>query len=93
LACLRQSDLCAVIAAQAIGQAGDWRMVPLRANGQLAVAAYHLDDDAYRPSTIVVLATTPTYLTRISLFVEPTLFGCFGLPQVLSRRGGLETGS
>ena len=39
------------IAAQAIGQAGDWRMVPLHANGQLAVAAYHLDDgDATNPS-------------------------------------------
>ncbi|HEY3941581.1 MAG TPA: hypothetical protein VGL60_03780 [Acidimicrobiales bacterium] len=46
------------IAAQAIGQAGDWRMVPLRVNGQLAVAAYHLDgDDAYRPFAIVVLAS------------------------------------
>jgi hypothetical protein len=46
------------IAAQAIGQAGDWRMVPLLANGQLAVAAYHLDDDRYHPFAIVVLATT-----------------------------------
>ena len=63
------------IAAQAIGQSGDWRMLPLHANGQLAVAAYHLgDDDTYHPFAIVVLATTLTHLTRISLFVEPTLF-------------------
>ena len=53
------------IAAQAIGQAGDWRMIPLLANGQLAAAAYHLGDDGYRPFAIVVLATTLTHLTRI----------------------------
>jgi len=73
------------IAAQAIGQAGDWRMAPLLANGQLAVAAYHLDDgDTYHPFAIVVLATTLTHLTRISLFPEPALFSRFGQPPELS---------
>jgi RNA polymerase sigma-70 factor (ECF subfamily) len=41
------------IADQAIGRPGDWRMLPLRANGQLAAAAYHRgDDDAstWRPA-------------------------------------------
>jgi RNA polymerase sigma-70 factor, ECF subfamily len=72
------------IAAQAIGQAGDWRMVPLHANGQLAVAAYHLDDGGrYQPFAIVVVATTLTHFTRISLFAEPTLFGRFGLPPTI----------
>jgi RNA polymerase sigma-70 factor (ECF subfamily) len=67
-------------AAQAIGQAGDWRMAPLHANGQLAVAAYHLDDSgSYRPVAIVVVATTLTHLTRITLFAEPALFNRFGL--------------
>ena len=32
------------IAAQAIGHAGDWRMIPIHANGQLAAAAYHLGE-------------------------------------------------
>ena len=73
------------IAAQAIGQAGDWRMVPLHANGQLAVAAYHLGDDAtYHPFAVVVVATTLTHLTRISLFAEPALFASFGLPPAIS---------
>jgi RNA polymerase sigma-70 factor (ECF subfamily) len=75
------------IATQAIGQAGDWRMVPIHANGQLAAAAYHLDDDGnYRPFTIVVLATTLTHLTRISLFAGPTLFERFGLPPAITAR-------
>ena len=81
------------IAAQAIGQAGDWRMVPLHANGQLAVGAYHLDDrDSYHPFAIVVLATTLTHLTRISLFVEPALFSRFGLPPTITAGHGLATG-
>ncbi len=46
-------------------------------------AAYHLDDDAYRPFAIVVLATTLTHLARISLFVQPTLFDLFDLPRAL----------
>jgi RNA polymerase sigma-70 factor (ECF subfamily) len=69
------------IAAAAIGQPGEWRMVAFQANGQLASAAYHLSGDAaYDPFAIVVIATTSTHLTRITLFVEPTLFSRFGLP-------------
>jgi RNA polymerase sigma-70 factor, ECF subfamily len=71
------------IAAQAIGQPGDWRMIPLAANGQLAAAAYHRDDDTYHPFAIVVLATTLTHLTRISLFAQPALFSRFGLPPAI----------
>lgn len=72
------------IATQAIGRPGDWRMVPLRANGQLAVAAYHLDDGGrYHPFAIVVLASSMTHLTRITLFAEPALFSRFGQPAKL----------
>jgi RNA polymerase sigma-70 factor (ECF subfamily) len=72
------------IASQAIGQAGDWRMVPVPANGQLAAAAYHRgDEDVYHPFAIVVLATTSTHLTRISLFADPVLFPLFDLPAAL----------
>ena len=69
------------IADQAIGQPGDWRMLPLRANGQLAAAAYHLGNDgAYYAFAIVVLATTSAHITRISLFADPALFPRFDLP-------------
>jgi RNA polymerase sigma-70 factor (ECF subfamily) len=75
------------IATQAIGQTGDWRLTPLHANGQLAVAAYHLGPgDSYRPFAIVVLATSLTHLTRISLFAAPTPFDRFGLPPAISAR-------
>jgi RNA polymerase sigma-70 factor (ECF subfamily) len=82
------------IAAQAIGQAGDWRMVPVHGDGQLAVAAYHLGErGSYHPFAIVVLATTLTQLTRISLFAEPTLFSHFGQPPELSAEPRLGIGT
>ena len=79
------------IAAQAIGQPGDWLAVPLQANGQLAAAAYRRrPDEAYHAFAIVVLATTPRHLSRITLFGDPGLFGHFGLPLV--RSGSRVTG-
>jgi RNA polymerase sigma-70 factor (ECF subfamily) len=72
------------IANQAIGQPGDWRMLPLRANGQLGAAAYHVGNDgAYYQFAIVVLATTAAQITRISLFANPELFVSFDLAPCL----------
>ena len=72
------------LAAQAIGRPGDWRMLPLLANGQLAAAAYHRGDEgAYHPFAVVVLATTSAHIARISLFADPALFPCFDLPPTL----------
>jgi RNA polymerase sigma-70 factor, ECF subfamily len=79
------------MAARAIGHAGDWRMVPIHANGQLGAAAYHLDEaEVYRPFAIVVVATTSTHLTRISLFAEPRLFRAFDLPATMPPGPGLR---
>ncbi len=73
------------ISMQAIGRTGDWRMVPVHANGQLAAAAYHRnDDDTYNPFAVVVLANTSAQITRISLFADSGLFPRFGLPPTLS---------
>jgi RNA polymerase sigma-70 factor (ECF subfamily) len=73
------------IAAHAIGQPGDWRMLPARACGQLAAGAYHRGiDQAYHPFSMVVLATTSTHITRISLFTQPELFPSFELPPRLT---------
>jgi RNA polymerase sigma-70 factor (ECF subfamily) len=72
------------ITAQAIGRPGDWAMLPLAANGQLAAAAYYRGaDQAYRAFAIVVLATTRTQLRRITLFGDPALFARFSLPAEL----------
>ncbi|MCL2396326.1 MAG: hypothetical protein FWC87_16785 [Acidimicrobiaceae bacterium] len=72
------------IGAQAIGRPGEWRGLPLRANGQLAAAAYRDGGDSvHRAFAIVVLATTAARITRISLFGDPALFAHFELPLTL----------
>jgi RNA polymerase sigma-70 factor, ECF subfamily len=75
------------ITEQAIGRPGDWAMLPLRANGQLAAAAYYRADQVYRAFAIVVLATTRTQLRRITLFGDPELFERFSLPAEISGCG------
>jgi RNA polymerase sigma-70 factor (ECF subfamily) len=72
------------LSAFAVGSPGEWKMLGLRANGQLGAAAYRRGDDGgYHPFAIVVLATTATHLKRISLFTDPALFTRFELPAAL----------
>ncbi|MFC8731336.1 sigma-70 family RNA polymerase sigma factor [Luteimicrobium sp. NPDC057192] len=74
------------VEAQAVGHPGDWRMLPVAANGQLGAAAYHRGAGrTYLPFAIVVLATTRSHLSRITLFTDPGLFPRFGLPAFLER--------
>jgi RNA polymerase sigma-70 factor (ECF subfamily) len=59
------------------------RMVPTRANGQPAVAAYLRDHDGiHRAHAVQVLTATATGIARIVAFLDPNLFAMFGLPQV-----------
>jgi RNA polymerase sigma-70 factor (ECF subfamily) len=72
------------IATQAIGAAGEWRLLPIRANGQLGAATYRLGDDGrHHAFAIVVLATTSSALRRITLFGGETSFHAFELPEVV----------
>jgi RNA polymerase sigma-70 factor, ECF subfamily len=57
------------IATQVFGSAGDWRMEPITANGQPAVAAYHHGE----PFGIAVLTITPTGISRMVVFGDPGL--------------------
>jgi RNA polymerase sigma-70 factor, ECF subfamily len=60
-----------------------WRMVPTRANGQLAVAAYRLRDDGlHHAHSLQVLSVTGSRVSRIVAFQDLELFAIFGLPLV-----------
>lgn len=75
-------DRAAIRAAVAgLGSPGDWRMVPVAANGQPAAAAYFRGaDGGYQAYGIVVLTVTPTGIARILVFADPGLLARFGLP-------------
>jgi RNA polymerase sigma-70 factor (TIGR02960 family) len=64
--------------------AGHWRHLPLRANGQLAVAGYlqQPGTTVYRAQLLDVLRLEGGLIAQITTF-EPHLFQAFGLPMTL----------
>jgi RNA polymerase sigma-70 factor, ECF subfamily len=61
------------------------RLVPCRANGQVAVAAYMPDDlGTYRAYGIMVLAVVDNAIQAITGFQDASLFDAFDLPQTIA---------
>jgi RNA polymerase sigma-70 factor (ECF subfamily) len=60
--------------------------VPISANGQPAVAYYHLDSDTqkYLPAAIDVVTLEGPLIKEITAFVTPDAFSRFGLPAELA---------
>nr|WSX77256.1 sigma-70 family RNA polymerase sigma factor [Streptomyces sp. NBC_00899] len=71
-----------------LGSPGDWRMVPVGANGQPAAVAYLRDGTVHRAYGVVVLTAGPAAdggglaIARITVFADPGLTAVFGLPPV-----------
>jgi RNA polymerase sigma-70 factor, ECF subfamily len=60
-----------------------WRLVPARANGQLAFAHYIWDGEKERfvAHSVNVLALRGAHIDEITAFLAPGAFGRFGLPD------------
>jgi RNA polymerase sigma-70 factor (ECF subfamily) len=60
-----------------------WRLVPARANGQLAFAHYIWDGEKERfvAHSVNVLAVRGAHIDEITAFLEPEAFGRVGLPD------------
>ena len=70
------------IAARVFARLGRFRMVPVMANGQPAFAAYQREHDGtYHAHEVLVPTVTKTGVARIVVFLNPELFGLFGLPR------------
>ena len=79
------------LATKLFGTPGQFRLVPTRANGQPAFAAYEREHDGvYRAHAALVLTVTATGITGIVIFLSPGLLGAFGLPREY-RAGGLAS--
>jgi RNA polymerase sigma-70 factor (ECF subfamily) len=67
---------------------GQVRMVPVTANGQPAFAVYQRQPDGSCHADAVAVPTlTATGIARIVTFLDPGLFGSFGLPLTLVADG------
>jgi len=64
-----------------LARPGDFRLVPITANGQPAAAAYVREaDGVHRAHGIQVLTIGTAGIARIDTFLDPALFPAFGLP-------------
>jgi RNA polymerase sigma-70 factor (ECF subfamily) len=71
--------------AYVLGAPGDWQMTATTANGQPAAAVYHRDANRkLRAHGIVLLAPTPTGISRVIEFHDPALVATFGFPDMLA---------
>jgi len=62
----------------------DWRLRPVTANGQAAIAAYCLRDDAYRAHSLQVYTVVDGLIRHNVAFADPRVFTVFELPPVLA---------
>ncbi|MFF2554447.1 sigma-70 family RNA polymerase sigma factor [Nocardia sp. NPDC058058] len=75
IACIRQ------LSTYILGNPGDWRMLPTRANNQPAVVTYHRNaGGVLTPYGVAVLTATPTGITGVVAFQDPNLVAAFGFP-------------
>ena len=69
------------LASSALSAPGRFRLVPVMANGQPAFAVYQREPgEAYYAYAVTVPTVTTTGIARIVTFLNPGLFGSFGLP-------------
>lgn len=72
-----------------VAAAGLFRLVPVAANGQPALAAYRWSRCAsFRAHSIVVLTMRGPAIARITVFRQPRLFETFRLPAEWPPRSG-----
>jgi RNA polymerase sigma-70 factor (ECF subfamily) len=65
-----------------------WRLLPIRANGQLAFACYQGDPrgDRFRLGAVNVLRVRAGRIVEIAGFLDPEVHRRFGLPEELPKR-------
>ena len=77
------------LSTRVLGQPGDFKTVPVAANGQPGFAFYLLGRDGHHHAHAVhVLTVAGAGIAHIVSFNQPELFPAFGLPQVLPAAPG-----
>src|SRR5712691_12003415 len=63
-----------------------WRLIPARANGQLAFGAYAWDNrtQSFMPRAVDVLTLRGAQILQITAFLTPEAFRSFDLPAILA---------
>lgn len=64
---------------------GQWRLLPITANGQLGVAGYVRPpgETVFTPFVLTLLRFDHSTLVEVAAFEQPSMFPAFGLPASL----------
>jgi len=83
----RGADTIAGFAKEAVEICAESRALPTRANGQVALAYYHLDGETGRflPAALDLLTFDGSHIKDITAFVTPEIFPRFALPAEVAR--------
>jgi RNA polymerase sigma-70 factor, ECF subfamily len=75
--------VAAFLNAEVLSSDKRWRVVPARANGQLAFGNYRWDEEreTFKPRSISVLTLGREGIAEITTFIGPELIPSFGLPD------------
>jgi RNA polymerase sigma-70 factor (ECF subfamily) len=78
-----RADVAAFLAARPLAAGTRWRLVPLRANGQLAFAHYrwHGEGERFAAHSINVITLAGERIGAVTAFLDASLFPAFGLPE------------
>jgi RNA polymerase sigma-70 factor, ECF subfamily len=80
-----RDTVAAFLAGRPLADGRRWRLVPVRASGQLAFGHYLWDaGDVFRPHSITVLTLREAAITEITAFLSVELFERFGLAQAIA---------
>ena len=84
-----RDQVAAFLSGGPLAGATRWRLIPARANGQLAFGLYAWDDQAqtFTPRAIDVLTLRGAQIQEITAFLTPDAFGNFNLPATLPASG------
>jgi len=77
-----RADVAAFLAARPLAPGVRWRLVPIRANGQVAFAHYRWDREQgdFRAHSINVVTLAGDRIAEIVAFLDASTFPAFGLP-------------
>ena len=75
--------VAAFLSGHVLASENRWRLVPARANGQLAFGNYRWDEERqiFEPRSISVLTLGREGIAEITTFLDPELLPRFGLPD------------
>jgi RNA polymerase sigma-70 factor (ECF subfamily) len=81
-----RDQVAAFLRGYVLAHAARWRLIPMSANGQPAVAAYVWDDaaTAFVPHCVNVLTLRERRIDEITAFLDPASFPWFGLPATIA---------